>query len=93
MPIELTPLQRENVRHALGFDAGGRAKSTSYRNHFVANTGSDDAKSWDDLVSRGLAHHKGPSEISGGGEVYWCTRELALSVREKDEHLSRDFYE
>lgn len=92
--LSLTKNQRDMARHALGFD--GRNK-TSYRNHYVVGKGSFaceyDRHLWMDLVSRGLAHHRGPREISGGDDTFWCTRELALAVREKNEHLGADFRE
>ena len=88
--MELTAKQRDVIRHALGFN--GRSKE-SYRNHFVTGPGSDDYDAWMDLVSKGLAHRSAGTEISGGDDVFWVTRETALSVREKNEHLSRDFRE
>lgn len=90
--IQLTPKQREMVRHALGFDQT-RGKKESFRNHYVTDAEGEDGKPWQDLVARGLAHRGPPSELTGGDDVFWCTRELALAVREPDEHLSRGFHE
>lgn len=88
--MELTEKQRELVRHAVGFD--GRSK-TSYRNHFVIGPGCEDYDAWMALVQAGGAHHRKGSEISGGGDIFWATRETALAVRNRDEHLGRDFRE
>lgn len=88
--IELTPKQRDMVRHALGFDQT-RGKKESYRNHYVTDAATEDGQAWRALVDRGLAKRGKPSELSWGGDVFWCTRELALAVREPDEHLSRGF--
>jgi hypothetical protein len=85
--LELSSLQRSLARHALGFD--GRNK-TSYRNHYVVGSGPD-YDAWLELVSRGLAKTAPGSDLSGGDPVFWCTRELALAVREPDEHLERGF--
>lgn len=90
--IQLTPKQREIARHALGFTGSG-AKKMSYRNHFVTGADTEDGKAWIDLVNRDLARRGKASEITGGDDVFWCTRELALFVREPDEHLSRGFHE
>ena len=84
--IEITPRQRELARHALGFD--GRQKFST-RNYFVA--GVVDLPDWEELVRKGLADTGAPTELTGGDPVYWCRRELALFVRERDEHLDREF--
>jgi hypothetical protein len=84
----LTPKQRALARHALGFD--GRHKE-SYRNHFVTGPGSSDYDEWMDMVQKGFAIRREGTPLSGGDDVFWCTRETALFVREKDEHLSREF--
>ncbi len=86
--MTLTNEQREMVRHAIGFD--GRSKTTT-RNHYCTGPGSGGYEEWLDLVSRGLATVRGPSEISGGDHTFYASRELALFVRNCDEHLSRDF--
>jgi hypothetical protein len=86
-PIVLTPKQREMVRHAVGFD--GRHKST-FRNHYVVGA-SPDHDEWMKLVDAGLARRRPGTAISGGDDIFWATRDLALSVREQDENLSRDF--
>lgn len=86
----LSDNQRELVRHAIGFD--GRHKQ-SYRNHFVTGPGSVNYDDWMDMVTKGLAHRGPPSPLTGGDDLFWVTRDTALSVREKDEHLSRDFLE
>ncbi len=77
------------VRHAIGFD--GRSKVTT-RNHYCTGEGCDGFDEWMDLVKRGLAIFRPPSEISGGDHTFYATRELALFVREPKEHLSRDFW-
>ena len=88
--MELTPKQRSVVRHCIGFD--GRHKTTN-RNHFVTGPGSDDYDAWVDMVAKGYAYRREGSEISGGDDIFWVKRETALFVREKNEHLSRDFKE
>ena len=88
--MEITEQQRGLARHALGFD--GRHKE-SYRNHFVTGKGSVDYDAWMDLVTKGYAHRRDGSAISGGDDIFWVTRELAIYVRENHEHLSRDFRE
>jgi len=88
--MELTDKQRHLVRHAIGFD--GRHTET-FRNHFVTGRGSDDYEPWMDMVAKGYAHLRLGSEISGGDDIFWVTKETALFVRENDEHLSRDFRE
>lgn len=87
---ELTAKQREIVRHAIGFD--GRHKMT-YRNHFVTGPDTEDYAAWMDLVRKGFARHRPGGQLSGGDDIFWATRELALSVRNKDEHLASDFRE
>lgn len=86
--ITLSTEQREMVRHAIGFD--GRSKVTT-RNHYCTGEGCDGYDEWQDLVKRGLATVRGPSELSGGDHTFYATRDLALFVREHNEHLSRDF--
>lgn len=86
--IVLSKEQRDMVRHAIGFD--GRSKTTT-RNHYCTGPGCGGFEEWQDLVSRGLATVRGPSEISGGDHTFYATRDLALFVREFNEHLSRDF--
>lgn len=89
--MELSDLQREMARHSLGFD--GRSK-LSYRNHYVTSSmNGKEFNAWNDLVQRGLARRAEPSQLSGGGHIFWCTRELALAVRKPDEHLDHDFRE
>lgn len=88
MNIELMKQQRELVRHAIGLNE--RSKKT-YRNHFVTGAGSKDYDAWMDMVTKGYAHHRPGSEMSGGDDVFWVTRETALSVCNKNEHLSEDF--
>jgi len=88
--MELTERQREFVRHAIGLN--GRSKMT-YRNHFVIGKGGDGYEDWMDLVRKGYAHHRAGSEISGGDDVFWATRETALAVRKPREHVSPDFRE
>jgi len=84
----LNDRQRRMVRHALGFDGRHRVQ---YRNHYVVGNDSPDYAEWTDLVTRGLAHRHGGNELSGGDPVFWCTRELALSVLERRERLAEDF--
>ena len=86
--MHLTEKQRDFIRHAIGFD--GRSKTT-YRNHFVIGPGGDGYEDWMDLVQKGCAKHREGSPLSGGDDVFWVTKETALLVRNKDEHLSTDF--
>ena len=88
--MSINAKQYNLVRHAIGLD--GRSKTT-YRNHYVCPADSEDGREWMDLVKQGLAHHRKGSEISGGDDVFWATRETALACRKKDEHLDRDFRE
>lgn len=90
MDLELTKRQRDFARHAVGFD--GRSKTT-YRNHFVIGKGQDGYDDWMDMVSKGYAYRRAGSEISGGDDVFWVTREVALFVRNKNERVARDFRE
>lgn len=88
--MELSPKQREMIRHAIGFD--GRSKTT-YRNHYVMGSGCGDHEEWMDLVRKGYATRREPSELSGGDDTFFVTRETALFVPKPDEHISRDFRE
>jgi hypothetical protein len=86
--MNLTIKQVEQIRHCIGLSS--RNKTTN-RNHFVTGPGSDDYDSWMDLVAKGYANRRAGSEISGGDDIFWVTRETALFVRKTDEHLSKDF--
>lgn len=86
--IHLNEKQIQMIRHAVGFD--GRSKVT-YRNHYCIGRGCDGFGDWMDLVTRGLAYRRAGSEISGGDDVFWASREAVLAVRKQDEHLARDF--
>lgn len=86
--IEISKIQREMARHAIGFD--GRSKVTT-RNHYCTGEGCDGYGEWMDLVARGLATFRKPSELSGGDHTFYVGRDLALLVREPKEHLSREF--
>lgn len=88
MQLQLTPKQRDLIRHAIGLSAHSKI---TYRNHFVIGPGSEDYGVWMELVSKGLAKRADGSAISGGMDVFWATREAALAVRRPDEHLDREF--
>lgn len=79
----MTPAQRDLARHALGLPNVSRK---SYRNRFVAPAESEDGKAWTDLVVQGLARRRDGTELSGGMDMFWLTREgaeAALLPREK----------
>lgn len=86
--MDITDKQRDLVRHALGLDE--RHKRT-YRNHFVTSPLCDEYKEWADLLNHGLARHNKGSQLSGGDEVFWATKELATFVLKPDEQLSENF--
>lgn len=88
--LGITIQQRELIRHAIGL--GHRHKITN-RNHFVTGPGTEDHAPWMDLVSKGLAHRRDGSEISGGDDVFWVTRETAQACCGKGESLAEDFRE
>lgn len=82
--------QRDMARHALGFD--NSPNKTSNRNHYVICFGCDGYREWLDLSARDLAVGR-TSDLYGGDDIFYCTRRLALAVREPDEHLSPEFYD
>ena len=82
----MTPRQRELARHALGFP---NKKNESYRNHFCIGEGGDGYEDWEDLVAKGLAV-KRTSGPWAGDCMFHLTLKGALTVREREEHLSRE---
>lgn len=87
----MTPAQRELARHALGLTNGRRK---SYRNHFVADPGSDDHEHWNALEKAGLARVQRRVDWIGGCDCFWLTREGAVLALNDGESLDdEDFPE
>lgn len=84
--LGLTERQRHIARHALGWD--GRHKQ-SYRNHYVIGEGGDTHSDWVDLVERGLATRVYSAPCRA--DVFRCTRQLALAVRDNYERLNTEY--
>lgn len=85
-PVEITTLQREMMRHALGLP---NRDNLSYRNHFCIGKGGDGYEAWEDLVQKGLAIQQ-KSNMCGGDDLFHLKIEGALMVREPKEHLSTE---
>jgi hypothetical protein len=84
MTEELTRIERELARHALGLD--GRRKR-SYRNHYVVDAGGDHA-AWLCLVNRGLAERRKGDPLTGGSDWFCLTRAGALAALDPGDTLS-----
>ena len=84
----MTTTQRELARHALGLPCHTGVTS---RNHFCAGPGHSDYVTWQDMVAEGLAIRKQGNDISGMDDIFWLTRDAALSVLDKKERLGESF--
>lgn len=85
--IELTEIQRELARHALGLP---NKRKTTYRNHFVTGEGSTDYPHWTAMVEAGAAKRRDGSDLTGGDDLFWLTREGAEAALRKGEKLSAE---
>lgn len=80
----MTDPWRELARHALGLPNN---RLRSYRNRFVTGGGKD-GSAWTGMVAAGLAEVRaGKSLPFGGADLYWLTREGAMSALEPGETL------
>lgn len=86
----MTSVQRALARHALGLPNKQR---TPYRNHFVAGPGHSDYGYWLDLVENGDAKRKQGSEISGGDDIFWLTKQGALKALDGREKLDPEDFQ
>ena len=66
---EMTPKQRDIMKHALGAGRG----APGWRNHFVTGPGSDDYDDCEALVAAGLMAKRSGGPLSGGDPVYRVT--------------------
>ena len=67
---DVTPKQRDLMKHALGF---GRGSKPGWRNHFVTGPGSSDYADCEALVAAGLMTKRSGGPLSGGYTVYCVT--------------------
>lgn len=82
----MTQWQKELARHALGLP---NPRNESYRNHFCTDSGSEEHREWEKLVSEGMAV-KRTGTMWGGSDMFHLTLKGALEAREPKEHLSRE---
>ncbi len=59
------------------------------RNYFCTGPGSTDFDAWEAMVAEGNAIRRVTTQF-GGDNVYYLTMKAALSVREPNEHISRE---
>lgn len=80
----MTDPWRGLARHALGLP---NDRLRSYRNRFVTGPGPDGA-AWSGMVAAGLAETRAGQRLPfGGADLYWLTREGAMSALEPGETL------
>jgi hypothetical protein len=79
----MSPDQRALARHALGLP---NARRCSYRNHYVIDGGPDHER-WTALVDAGDARRRPGSQMSGGMDCFWLTRQGAVKALNKGERL------
>lgn len=80
----MTPHQIELARHALGLTGDRRM---SYRNHYVVGPGNADHDAWMALVAAGDARQRGGSQLTGGDDLFWLTRQGATAALQPGEQL------
>lgn len=81
----MTDSHRSLARHALGLPNDGLR---SYRNRFVTGPGHADHAAWVALTQEGLASQRDGAELPfGGDDLFWLTREGALSALAVGETL------
>ena len=83
---DITPKQRDLMRHALGLP---NKKNETYRNHFCLAEGGDGYTDLEDLVTRGLAV-KAKGGASWVGDFFYLTLNGARAVLTPKEHISRE---
>jgi hypothetical protein len=66
------------LQHTISADQFGRR--TYDRNHFVTSEGTDDYPHCMALVQAGLMTRRAGSELSGGGDIFYATREGIAAV-------------
>ena len=80
-PAELTPVQRELARHALGLP---NDRNRSYRNRYVVYAGADKYVQWRGMVEIGAA------EVSLQDNAMWFRLTLAGALLALDEGETLD---
>lgn len=70
------------MQHAVGYNDKRTRKAVPYRNYFAANTGGDDARTWDVLCALGLAV-KGQARRDDSGLTYYHVSEAGLALLKK----------
>lgn len=80
----MTPAQIDLARHALGLPNNRRR---SYRNRFVTGEGCADHVEWTAMVAGGFAQRRAGSELTGGNDFFWLTRNGAEAALKPGERL------
>lgn len=81
----LSDEQLHILQHSLGVDHFGRGPR--YRNHFCADSRSDDFKTCHGLVALGLMTVRVPSEISGGSHIFHVT-DVGIKAMAAQSHVA-----
>lgn len=87
---EMTDVQRELARHALGLP---NRNNRSNRNRFVTGMGGSDHEHWMALVGAGLAWRRDGNTLPfGGDDLFGLTLDGARAAKRRNEGLCpRDF--